>query len=965
MECGEEAITLGSVTSDVLLPEVLRKPAQCAHFSPQRRSAWSSLRLRVFGVALGAVLLLAAAIATSVVLLSASSVGRMERSLAVQDVAVAMRGFCRENLALDEMIRSWNTFSDLVQYIAEGVPEGPYFKSFVTAKNMRSFKLSDGMVATTTLTRAEAATLSGPMMQCSAFANDTDTSYYGVISVLRSIYDAAPVGYMLVQIGTDKAFGERVGSFRRNTELQSVAQMVDTLLDSLERQKESSRTPARQVASYLNDVFWLMDTVLDKYTAIKVCTIGDAYGIIAQVALEFRGLCRSKKMDEHQDLLFRIGIATGPCSASLVGSKKLKYEVWGEAVSESEATTVYPIESPEHPRTVLLPKSSSGEVTSTSRSSQIGDLGALYVSPKGSWASLLRAKSKKAKAGRQAQSSKSPLSVGKIVRSLRLRISFLLFLLSIVGVVVMLGMLLRVSNTANKSLLGQIGEGNVVRMASMLVATQSEMQSTTVSWATWDAGYDFVLNGDQPNTSFWVSNFGGTKFFRSYQMDAVMYILRNGTLRRGAAYGYFERKQRNLSDAEVRVVADYLVAHDTFVGVMNDPIDGVPRIVSASKVAHSDGSGDHIGWLVMTRDVRTLMGEWTYDAVLCAGMALRDTVLPPKVRELFRVKEGSSFVTTTKMVLRIPDSGTGGLGFLLLVVDDTDQMSTQEGALWDIAAISMALVVVAPVACLAVVELLFFRPMGSLRKAISQLSQGKRLTFRGIRELANVADSVNFLLESIESEEGHAAQSSLILSNMFPAHIYAALLRGDKTTELTDTFESASILFSQAVGFSAWAAVTPPRDVLRFLNGMVAQMDAVAETYGVVKIKTIQDIYMAISGIPQQTAESTAQLARVALRFRELARSNMMGGEPVRLQMGLSTGPCSGGIIGKSMWLYDIWSDTVNLAARLRAKAPPGCIMCCADTCQRLEGTFDFGQPLQLQLKGKGFQSLHPLLSEH
>eukprot|EP00727_Mastigamoeba_balamuthi_P001397 m51a1_g11254 putative adenylyl cyclase (154) ;mRNA; r:49748-55873 len=84
-----------------------------------------------------------------------------------------------------------------------------------------------------------------------------------------------------------------------------------------------------------------------------------------------------------------------------------------------------------------------------------------------------------------------------------------------------------------------------------------------------------------------------------------------------------------------------------------------------------------------------------------------------------------------------------------------------------------------------------------------------------------------------------------------------------------------------------------------------------------------------------------------------------------KVQMGLSTGPCSGGIIGKSMWLYDIWSDTVNLAARLRAKAPPGCIMCCTTTCQRLEGLFDFGEPLQLQLKGKGFQSLYPLLSEH
>eukprot|EP00727_Mastigamoeba_balamuthi_P010483 m51a1_g6057 putative adenylate guanylate cyclase (1237) ;mRNA; r:232758-237582 len=1206
-------------------------------------SLWRSLRVRVFGVAVVCVAVLVAAIVASVVSLSASSLRRIERDMAVENVQVALRGFVEEAAALKEMIRSWNLFEALYQYMIKGNPQGAFFESFASEFNLRSFKLSgmlfykqsgeffNGvfydrdsdtlhnvsnsikssisstllaasevygflrddekqtinfvssgpigafnysglgetgwlvftrdvqlslpkiastsnlcmavMVATRSLSPGTAKVISTRGMQCSTNANETDSSYYGVASVLGDsggdalgylyIQNTRPLFHLItstekklvagsvavlvgivaivalalefavirvlhsfskriVEIGFEKCFNERVGAYGRSTELNSVAGMVNSLLDSLEREKEqtelimintfpahviddiksgvvpcdffpqvtfliadicnftlwSSRTPARQVANYLNEIFSMMDTILDKYTAIKVCTIGDAYvavsGIprqrdddaaqIVQVAQEFRLLCRSKKMDLEQDLLFRMGIATGPCSASLVGSKKLKYEVWGDAATQSEkiqvsaepgeilccsrtyeklssaqfsfgscrtvplsetaTANVYPVESPQQMRK----NSSNCGVGLSCRSSQIGDLGALYIEPKGSWASRIMRRVNDGKG--DAQTKRSLVSSAKLlVGSLRLRATVELFAVCLVGVAVVVGVLFRVNTEANNALVQQIGEGNIARLASMLVSTESEMQDTTVSWATWDKSYKYMLSGEAFSTVFWTNNYPAPRFFRVYRMDAVMYIMKNGTLRRGDAYSVYEDRKRNLSDAEVAVVTNYLVQHGEFVGIMTDPVDKATRIVSASKVKYDDGTGDDIGWLVMTRDVRILFKQWANDSAVCVGGATYGADVPSSFASLY--KAGNNYVGVNAMELdfagtsvraklmdgfaersmstgemlyvcpgAVPSravvsgaviaNSSGGEGFLAFAAQRTDHITTQESALWNIAVIVVVLIVVAPIACLAIIELLFFRPLSSLRTGISQITQGNRLHFKGIRELSDIAVSVNYLLDSIESEEGI---SNSILSNMFPPHIYAALLKGRKTMELTETFDHASILFSQVQGFATWSSATPPKEVLQFLNSVVEQMDTIVEAYGVVKVKTIQDIYMAISGVPQQSADSTARLARVALRFREL--SVAMGGSPMRLQIGVSTGPCSGGIIGKSMWLYDIWSDTVNLAARLRAKAGAGVIMCCTTTRECLAGSFDFGEPLEMQLKGKGKQTLHPLLSEN
>ena len=58
-------------------------------------------------------------------------------------------------------------------------------------------------------------------------------------------------------------------------------------------------------------------------------------------------------------------------------------------------------------------------------------------------------------------------------------------------------------------------------------------------------------------------------------------------------------------------------------------------------------------------------------------------------------------------------------------------------------------------------------------------------------------------------------------------------------------------------------------------------------------------------------------------------------GQPLGIRIGLHTGPVAAGIIGTERFAYDVWGDTVNLAARLESVGTPGRILVCPACRQR------------------------------
>ena len=129
-------------------------------------------------------------------------------------------------------------------------------------------------------------------------------------------------------------------------------------------------------------------------------------------------------------------------------------------------------------------------------------------------------------------------------------------------------------------------------------------------------------------------------------------------------------------------------------------------------------------------------------------------------------------------------------------------------------------------------------------------------------------------------------------------------------------------------------------EIIECLNQLFSEFDRLAEASGVEKIKTSGDSYMAIAGIPSPNPDH-ARTAAVALDMIEAAgQLHLRFPEPFSIRIGLHSGPVMAGVIGTQKFTYDVWGDTVNIAARMEAASRPNRVLSSASTATALGSDF-------------------------
>jgi class 3 adenylate cyclase len=172
-------------------------------------------------------------------------------------------------------------------------------------------------------------------------------------------------------------------------------------------------------------------------------------------------------------------------------------------------------------------------------------------------------------------------------------------------------------------------------------------------------------------------------------------------------------------------------------------------------------------------------------------------------------------------------------------------------------------------------------------------------------------------LARIEYERDRA---DTLLHAMLPAPVILRLQAGE--TVIADRFDSATIVFADIVDFTPLVARTDPPHLLRQLAAIFSAFDDLSAEYGIEKIKTIGDAYMAVAGVPDPREDH----AERALGFARALIATMAGevGQGLAIRVGLHTGPVIAGLVGRLRFVYDVWGETVNLASRLEASGQPG-----------------------------------------
>jgi adenylate cyclase len=207
----------------------------------------------------------------------------------------------------------------------------------------------------------------------------------------------------------------------------------------------------------------------------------------------------------------------------------------------------------------------------------------------------------------------------------------------------------------------------------------------------------------------------------------------------------------------------------------------------------------------------------------------------------------------------------------------------------------------------------------------------------------------NLLLDKAHEE------SETLLLNILPAPIARRLKSGERA--IADKFDSVTVLFADIVGFTNLSARTTPEKLVQGLNDIFGRFDALAKAYELEKIKTVGDAYMIAGGLPEKSAHHCERIAHFALAMQEVMKSEKLrasNGEHIQLRIGIHTGEVVAGVIGTSKFAYDLWGDTVNIAARMESHGEAGSIHCTDEVCNALGDTFVFEERGEIEVKGKG-----------
>lgn len=98
----------------------------------------------------------------------------------------------------------------------------------------------------------------------------------------------------------------------------------------------------------------------------------------------------------------------------------------------------------------------------------------------------------------------------------------------------------------------------------------------------------------------------------------------------------------------------------------------------------------------------------------------------------------------------------------------------------------------------------------------------------------------------------------------------------DDAPPIADLFPSATVLFMDIAGFTAWSSTREPSQVFILLETIYRSFDKIAKHRRVFKVETIGDCYVAVCGLPEPNerhAETMARFARDCMeKMNELTR---------------------------------------------------------------------------------------------
>merc|ERR1719397_899323 len=193
----------------------------------------------------------------------------------------------------------------------------------------------------------------------------------------------------------------------------------------------------------------------------------------------------------------------------------------------------------------------------------------------------------------------------------------------------------------------------------------------------------------------------------------------------------------------------------------------------------------------------------------------------------------------------------------------------------------------------------------------------------------------------------------MLLQNILPQHVADVYLANSREAGklFSESYKNAAVMFASLPQFTAFFTDEETTKPLNILHDIISKFDQLmyeAQFNRIEKIKIIQSTFMAACGLlsgrklsleygengweeasKAQNAKAMAKYAAAMMRsLKEMDydKFDLKKRPDFQLRIGISTGKVIAGVVGAQKPLYDIWGDTVNVAARMDYTGEEGMI---------------------------------------
>lgn len=170
-----------------------------------------------------------------------------------------------------------------------------------------------------------------------------------------------------------------------------------------------------------------------------------------------------------------------------------------------------------------------------------------------------------------------------------------------------------------------------------------------------------------------------------------------------------------------------------------------------------------------------------------------------------------------------------------------------------------------------------------------------------------------------------------------------------------EEFENVSVMIMNVSNFSKVASEIGEVKLAKLLHSFFSEIDNLLGHYRIAKIKTANNSYVAVSGMPDRFENNCEEMIKFSLEVLRIQKLfNEKNKIDINIRIGINHGRVAASIFGKKKFVYSLWGDSVDLVSRLVLEGKVNGITV-SDRVKSVLGTrYDYDVQNPIEVKGFG-----------